>query len=73
MYVDSHCHLDFPELRPQLPDILAAMQQAGVECALCISTSIETFPAVLELAQQHPPLWATVGDRKSTRLNSSHH
>ncbi len=61
MYVDSHCHLDFPELRPQLPDILAAMQQAGVECALCISTSMETFPGVLELAQQHPPLWATVG------------
>jgi len=61
MFVDSHCHLDFPELRPQLPAILAAMRQAGVGRALCISTTMETFPAVLELAQQHAPLWATVG------------
>ena len=61
MYIDSHCHLDFAELRTLLPDVLAAMQQAQVGGALCISTTMETFPAVLELAQQHPQLWATVG------------
>jgi len=61
MYIDSHCHLDFAELRTLLPDVLAAMQQAQVGAALCISTTMETFPNVLELAQQHPQLWATVG------------
>jgi len=61
MYIDSHCHLDFDELRSQLPALLSAMRQAQVGGALCISTTLETFPAVLELAQQHPQLWATVG------------
>jgi len=61
MYIDSHCHLDFDELRSQLPALRSAMRQAQVGGALCISTTLETFPAVLELAQQHPQLWATVG------------
>ncbi|WP_029463351.1 TatD family hydrolase [Serpentinimonas barnesii] len=61
MYIDSHCHLDFEELRSQLPALLSAMRQAQVGGALCISTTLETFPAVLDLAQQHPQLWATVG------------
>ena len=61
MFIDSHCHLSFPELSSQLPAILAAMQAAQVEQAICISTTLEEFPAVLALAEQHPQLWATVG------------
>lgn len=61
MFIDSHCHLSFPELSQQLPTILAAMQAAQVEQAICISTTLEEFPAVLALAEQHPQLWATVG------------
>ena len=26
MFVDSHCHINFPELRSRLPEVLAAMQ-----------------------------------------------
>lgn len=61
MFIDSHCHLSFPELSQQLPTILAAMQAAQVDQAICISTTLEEFPAVLALAEQHPQLWATVG------------
>jgi TatD DNase family protein len=61
VFIDSHCHLSFPELSSQLPAILAAMQAAQVEQAICISTTLEEFPAVLALAEQHPQLWATVG------------
>jgi len=61
MFVDSHCHLNFPELVSQLPAILAAMQSAQVDRALCISTTLEEFPAVHQLALDHPHLWATVG------------
>lgn len=61
MFVDSHCHLSFPELHQQLPAILAAMHAAQVEQAICISTTLEEFPTVLALAEQHPQLWATVG------------
>ena len=61
MFVDSHCHLDFPALSQRLPDVLAAMRDAQVGCALCISVSMETYPAVLALAEAHPSLYATVG------------
>jgi TatD DNase family protein len=61
MFTDSHCHLSFPELREQLPDILDAMAQAHVERALCICTTLEEFDTVHALAMAHPQLWATVG------------
>lgn len=61
MFTDSHCHLSFPELRERLPAILEAMQQAQVERALCICTTLEEFEDVHTLAREHANLWSTVG------------
>jgi TatD DNase family protein len=61
MFLDSHCHLSFPELRERLPEVLEAMAQARVERAVCICTTLEEFEAVHALAMSHPQLWATVG------------
>ena len=61
MFTDSHCHLSFPELTEQLPAILQAMQEAQVDRALCICTTLEEFDSVHALARDHHQLWATVG------------
>lgn len=61
MFTDSHCHLSFPELQAQLPDILKAMSQAQVDRALCICTTLEEFEDVYSLARDHDNLWSTVG------------
>lgn len=61
MFTDSHCHLSFPELRAQLPAILNAMQEAQVDRALCICTTLEEFDDVHALAMDHAQLWSTVG------------
>lgn len=61
MFTDSHCHLNFPELISQLPAIREAMSVAQVDRALCISTTLEEFPAVQGLAAQYDNFWATVG------------
>ena len=61
MFVDSHCHLDFPEYAGQIPDILARMKEAQVNHAMCISVDMPDFPNVLALAESHPNLFATVG------------
>jgi TatD DNase family protein len=61
MFVDSHCHLAFPELASQLPEIRQAMAQAQVDRALCICTTLEEFDAVHALAMQYDNFWATVG------------
>ncbi len=61
MFTDSHCHLNFPELRSRLPDILSAMAQAQVDRALCICTTLEEFEEVHSLARENANLWSTVG------------
>jgi len=61
MYVDSHCHLSFPELKQDLPAIREAMAAAQVDRALCICTTLEEFPEVHGLATSYDNFWATVG------------
>ena len=61
MFTDSHCHLNFPELIKDLPAIRQAMTDAKVSRALCISTTLEEFGAVHQLALQFDNFWATVG------------
>lgn len=61
MFVDSHCHLSFPELLSELPEIRAAMAQAQVDRALCICTKLEEFEAVHKLATTYDNFWASVG------------
>jgi TatD DNase family protein len=61
MFVDSHCHLNFEELAQRLPQVLQSMEQAGVDAALCVSVTLESFPQVLALARSQPNLFASVG------------
>jgi TatD DNase family protein len=61
MFIDSHCHLNFPELTDNLPAIREAMAAARVDRALVISTRLESFPAVHALAIGHENFWCTVG------------
>ncbi|HWV63830.1 MAG TPA: TatD family hydrolase [Oxalicibacterium sp.] len=61
MYIDSHCHINFPELSARMPEILARMDENEVSHALCVSCDLPTFPDVLKLAEQHPNVYASVG------------
>ncbi len=61
MFVDSHCHLSFPELVAELPQIRQAMQQAQVDRALCICTTLEEFADVHALALAYNNFWCSVG------------
>ena len=61
MFVDSHCHLDFPDLAANLPEILKRMKTNRVSQALCVSVNMPDWPNLLALVEQHPELWASVG------------
>lgn len=61
MLVDSHCHLDLPELAGNLPEVFAAMRRNGVGCAVCIGVTLEDFPRIAALAEAHAHVFATVG------------
>ncbi|NOL48940.1 TatD family hydrolase [Pelistega europaea] len=61
MFIDSHCHLDFPELKEDLPNILANMQQNQVRHALCVSVNMPDWPGIMEIVATYPQLSASVG------------
>jgi len=61
MFVDSHCHLDFPDLSGQLPDILARMHNNQVTHALVVSVNLPDWPRLLSIVKPHDNLYASVG------------
>lgn len=60
-FVDSHCHINFPELAANMSDVLAQMRDNEVISALCVSVNLADFPQVLALAEQYPHIYASVG------------
>jgi TatD DNase family protein len=67
MWVDSHCHLSFPELSADLPGVLARMRAAGVDAALNVCVMLEEFDRVLAATQAHAMLYASVGVHPDNR------
>lgn len=61
MFVDSHCHLTFPELHGRIAAIRAEMVSARVDRALLICTTLEEFAQVHALALGHDNFWASAG------------
>jgi TatD DNase family protein len=61
MYIDSHCHINFPELAARLPEIFTNMASNQVSHALCVSVDLPDFPQVLALAKAYPNVFASVG------------
>ncbi len=61
MYVDSHCHLNFPDLAAQLPEILTRMRTNWVGRALLVSVNLTDWPSLMAMVDAQPGFWASVG------------
>lgn len=61
MLVDSHCHLDFPELAGKLDAVVAAMKENQVSHALCISVTLQDFPQVRAITERFEHIYGSVG------------
>ena len=68
MLVDSHCHIDFPELVDDFPGVLSRAQDSGVGHLLCVSVNLQDFPAMLQLADRSENISASVGVHPNTSL-----
>jgi TatD DNase family protein len=66
MFVDSHCHINFPELVADVDGVLGAMKANQVTHALCVSVTLETFPEVLGLAERFENVFASAGVHPDT-------
>ena len=61
MLVDSHCHLDFPQLLDDEAGVIERARKAGVVRMVTISTRLSTFADVLALAERHPEVFLATG------------
>lgn len=61
MFVDSHCHIDFPQLKERLDEVLDNMHRNDVGHALVVSVNLEDWPDLIEMVAPHDNLSASVG------------
>lgn len=61
MLIDSHCHLDFPELAADRAGVLARAKANGVERMVTISTRVKRFDEIRAIAEENAEVWCSVG------------
>ena len=61
MLIDSHCHLDFPELNADLDAVLARARAAGVGLMVTISTRVRRFNELKAIVEAHDNVFCSVG------------
>ena len=69
MLVDSHCHVDFPELGDSLVDVLGRAKAAGVSHLLCVCVNLEDYPNMLLLTEPYSNIFVTVGIHPNTAFD----
>jgi TatD DNase family protein len=61
MLIDSHCHLDFPDLSTERDAVLTRARAAGVGLMVTISTRVRRFGELLEIVEAHDTVFCSVG------------
>ena len=61
MYIDSHCHINFPELHEKIHNVLDNMKENKISHALCVSVTLDKIEEILKLTKQHSNIYASVG------------
>jgi TatD DNase family protein len=61
MLIDTHAHLDYTDYDPDRAEVIARAAEMGVTEIISIGTRIESSTRAVELAENFPNIWATVG------------
>ena len=59
--VDSHCHIDFPELHENLIAVLDRANAAGVGYLLCVSVNLEDLKNIVQISHVYSQVFASAG------------
>lgn len=59
--VDSHCHLDFDDFAPELDEVVARAERAGIARMVTICTRIRRFAKIRAIAERFPQVYCSVG------------
>lgn len=61
MYIDSHCHLNYPDFLIDQSEVIKAADEAGVKHIIVPGTNLETSQSACALAKDKPNIHAAVG------------
>ena len=61
MLIDSHCHLDFPDLNAELDAVLARARAADVGVMVTISTRVGGFNELKAIVEAHDDVFCSIG------------
>ena len=61
MYIDSHCHINFPELSQKIDEVLSNMDSNNISHALCVSVTLDKINEILDLTKKYSNIYASVG------------
>ena len=61
MLIDSHCHLDFDELSPDLDDVMQRAAAAGIEAFVTISVRVQEFDRVRAVIERYAHVYGSIG------------
>src|SRR5208283_514197 len=61
MLIDTHAHLDYTDYDPDRAEVISRATEAGVTEIISIGTRIDSSTRAVELAENFPNIWATVG------------
>ena len=61
MLIDSHAHLEMPEFRKDLDEVLQRAKDSGVKYIFTVGTEKKDWRRALEIAQSHPSVYAILG------------
>jgi TatD DNase family protein len=71
MLVDSHCHLDFPDLASELDAVVARARAAGIGRMVTISTRVRKHAQVIAIAEKYQGVFCSVGTHPHNALEES--
>lgn len=61
MFIDTHCHLDFPEFTPDRDEVIQRAKNNGIDYIINIGSSLTGSKESLELSKAYDFIYATVG------------
>ena len=61
MIIDSHCHLDYPELYDQIDDVVKRAKNNNVNYMLSICTTLESFEKIKLIVRKFDNIFGTFG------------
>ena len=61
MFIDTHAHLNYPDIADNIEEVLNRARDNGVEAIIVPATTYRTSLEVIELVQKHKMLFGAVG------------